>query len=178
MTDTGKLFYTGNQNRLEDCVMFDIGDKIVYPMHGAGIIEGIEEKKILGETRRYYVLKIPCGDMKIMIPVESSDDIGVRAIGDAESFSRIMDTLSAKSSDMPGNWNRRYRENMERLKTGDILEVAGVVRNLVRTDHEKKLSTGEKKLLTNARQILVSELVLISGKNPEEINEYILKAIL
>ena len=140
--------------------MYAIGDKIVYPMHGAGIVEKIEEKEILGELRKYYVLKVPCGDMKIMIPVDTSDAIGVRNIISAEEIEYILAVLHAASSKMPDNWNRRYRENMEKLKTGDLVEVAEVVRNLTRTERHKKLSAGEKKMLTNARQILLSEIVL------------------
>lgn len=143
--------------------MYTIGDKIVYPMHGAGVIEQIEEKEILGEHRQYYVLKVPCGDMKIMIPVDSSDEIGVRNIISADEIKTVLSVLADVSSEMPHNWNRRYRENMEKLKTGDAVEVAEVVRNLTRTDRKKKLSTGEKKMLTNARQILLSEMVLAGG---------------
>ena len=141
--------------------MFVIGDRIVYPMHGAGVIEQIEEKQILGEVRKYYILKVPCGDMKIMIPIESSQEIGVRAIISMDEIDEVMEVLSADSSEMSNNWNRRYRENMEKLKTGDIYNVAEVVRNLMRTDKEKKLSTGEKKMLSNAKQILISEIILV-----------------
>ena len=147
--------------------MFVIGDKIVYPMHGAGIIEQIEEKQILGEIRKYYILKVPCGDMKIMIPIESSEDIGVRAIISIEEIAEVISILSSESSEMSNNWNRRYRENMEKLKTGDIFNVAEVVRNLMRTDKEKKLSTGEKKMLTNAKQILISEMILVKDIDHE-----------
>ena len=143
--------------------MFVIGDRIVYPMHGAGIIEQIEEKKILGESRKYYILKVPCGDMKIMIPIESCNEIGVRAIISVQEVNEVIQVLAAESSEMSNNWNRRYRENMEKLKTGDIYNVAEVVRNLMRTDKEKKLSTGEKKMLSNAKQILISEIILVKG---------------
>ena len=157
--------------------MFSIGDKIVYPMHGAGIIEQIEEKKILGEIRKYYILNVPCGDMKIMIPVDSSDEIGIRSIISECELAHVMDILQDKSSEMSTNWNRRYRENMEKLKTGDVMEVAEVVRNLMRTDRQKKLSTGEKKMLTNAKQILSSEIILIKGIDLTEANNIIDKAI-
>lgn len=157
--------------------MFVIGDKIVYPMHGAGIIEEIEEKLILGESRRYYILKVPFGDMKIMIPVDSSNDIGVRSIISVDEINAVMDILSAGSSEMSNNWNRRYRENMEKLKTGDIYSVAEVVRNLMRTDREKKLSTGEKKMLSNAKQILVSEIILVKEIDPEAAEEIINKSV-
>ena len=157
--------------------MFTIGDKIVYPMHGAGIIEEIEEKKILGEIRKYYILNVPCGEMKIMIPVDSSKEIGIRAIVSDEELAQAIDILREKSSEMSANWNRRYRENMEKLKTGDVLEVAEVIRNLMRTDREKKLSTGEKKMLTNARQILSSEIILIKGIDMKEANSIIDRAV-
>jgi len=141
--------------------MFVIGDRIVYPMHGAGVIEQIEEKLILGESRRYYILRVPCGDMKIMIPIESCNEIGVRGIISVEQVTEVIEVLSAQTTEMSNNWNRRYRENMEKLKTGDIYNVAEVVRNLMRTDKEKKLSTGEKKMLSNAKQILISEIILV-----------------
>lgn len=157
--------------------MFIVGDKIVYPMHGAGIIEEIEEKKILGQTREYYILKVPCGDMKIMIPIESSAEIGVRPIIKKSMLPEIFDLLAADSTEMSSNWNRRYRENMELLKTGDICKVAEVVRNLIRTDRVKKLSTGEKKMLTNAKQILISELILVGKMTYEEADNIIETAI-
>lgn len=153
--------------------MFSIGDRIVYPMHGAGIIEQIEEKLILGESRRYYILRVPCGDMKIMIPIESSKEIGVRGIISVEQVTEVIGILSAQSSEMSNNWNRRYRENMEKLKTGDIYNVAEVVRNLMRTDKEKKLSTGEKKMLSNAKQILISEIILVKDIDHEAAEKII-----
>lgn len=153
--------------------MFDIGDKIVYPMHGAGIIEDIEVKKILGESRKYYILKVPCGDMKIMIPIESSDEIGVRGIISVEQMSSVIDILKSDSTEMSNNWNRRYRENMDKLKTGDIYNVAEVVRNLMRTDKEKKLSTGEKKMLSNAKQILISEMILVNDIDQDTASKII-----
>ena len=100
--------------------MYDIGDKVVYPMHGAGIIEEIEDKMILGEIRKYYILNVPCGDMKIMIPVDTSDQIGVREVIDERQIKIVIEVLSGKSTKMESNWNRRYRENMEKLKTGNI----------------------------------------------------------
>lgn len=146
--------------------MFSIGDKIVYPMHGAGIIEEIEEKKILDQNRKYYILRVPYGDMKIMVPVDNAEGIGVRSIISIDTLSTIISFLGAESTDMSANWNRRFRENQDKLKTGEALEVAEVIRNLMRTDVEKKLSTGEKKMLSNAKQILASEIILV--KNIEE----------
>jgi CarD family transcriptional regulator len=157
--------------------MFVIGDRIVYPMHGAGIIEQIEEKQILGEVRKYYILKVPCGDMKIMIPTESSQEIGIRAVISADEIGGVIRVLSAESSEMSSNWNRRYRENMEKLKTGDIYHVAEVVRNLMRTDKEKKLSTGEKKMLSNAKQILISEIILVKDIDHDTAERIINSAV-
>ncbi|MEN1762180.1 MULTISPECIES: CarD family transcriptional regulator [Anoxynatronum] len=146
--------------------MFKIGDRIAYPVHGAGVIEAIEERNILGENRRYYVMRMPLNDMKVMIPMENVDEIGVRPIISFEDLSHVFAVLSADVTKMPQNWNRRYRANMDRIKSGDIFEVAEVVRNLVLRDREKSLSTGERKILNNARQILISEIIL-AGNLPE-----------
>lgn len=146
--------------------MFNIGDKVVYPMHGAGVIEEIEEKNILGENRKYYIMKIPIGEMKVMVPMENIDEIGIRNVVTPVEIEDVIMLLKNPPSDMPDNWNRRYRENMDRLKSGNIYEVATVVRNLMLADKEKGLSTGERKMLANAKQILISELVL--SKNIKE----------
>ena len=140
--------------------MFSVGSKIVHPMHGAGTVQKIEEKKILGEVKQYYVLKLPCDDMQVMIPVESEQTVGIRDIVDEARARQAIEVLRQESSEMDKNWNRRYRENMGKLKTGDILQVAEVVRNLTRAGREKNLSSGEAKMLANARQILISEIIL------------------
>ena len=140
--------------------MYKIGDRVVYPMHGAGIIESIEEKEILGEKRQYYILKLPVGDMKVMIPINNCREIGLREVIDSDGVQKVMGILKEQSSNMSTNWNRRYRANLEKIKSGNIYEVAEVVRNLVNRDREKGLSSGERKMLENARQILLSELVL------------------
>jgi CarD family transcriptional regulator len=149
--------------------MFRVGDMIAHPMRGAGIIERIEEKKIEGCTRQYYVLKMPAGGMVVMIPTESSDAIGVRPIVDSETAESLMGLMSEIEADMTANWNRRYRENMQRLKSGDLIEVARVVKGLMTRDTEKGLSTGERKMLHSAKQILISELVLSQKKSYEEV---------
>ncbi|WP_041606184.1 CarD family transcriptional regulator [Halothermothrix orenii] len=153
--------------------MFKVGDKVVYPNHGAGTIVGIETKNILGEEKKYYIMKLPIGDMKVMIPVEKVEEIGVRNIIDEEEADNVLKLLKGDKSKMSQNWNRRYRANMEKLKTGDIYEVGEVVRNLTIRDHEKGLSTGEKKMLSNARQILISELVLAKDMDEKEVEEII-----
>lgn len=157
--------------------MFSIGDKILYPMHGAGIIHKIEDKDILGETRKYYMLKLPFGDMSVMIPVDNSNDIGIRPIIQAAEIDQVFSVLREVSSEMSGNWNKRQRDNMERLKTGDVMQVAAVVRDLIRFDRIKKLSTGEKKMLNNARQILESELVLAGEIELIKVDELVESAI-
>ena len=157
--------------------MFQIGDRIVYPMHGAGIIVDVEIKEILGERREYFIIRMPIGDMKVMVPVSNVDDVGVRYIIDKEEIEGVMDILKGRRSTMPQNWNRRYRMNMDRIKTGDIEEIAAVVRNLSILDDEKGLSTGERKMLGNARQMLLSELVLASGKDMPEVEKLVHDAI-
>jgi CarD family transcriptional regulator len=153
--------------------MFNIGDKVVYPMHGAGIIESIEEKEILGNKQKYYIMRMPIGNMKVMIPLESVNDIGLREVIKKEQVDMVVAVLSQHKTNMPNNWNRRYRVNMDKIKSGDILEVADVVRNLMLRDKEKGLSTGERKMLNNAKQILVSELVLVKNMGEDEIESMI-----
>jgi CarD family transcriptional regulator len=151
--------------------MYKIGDKVVYPNHGAGTIVGIETKTILDEKKEYYIMKLPIGEMKVMIPVDKIDKIGIRDVISEKKADEVFELLNGEKSKMSQNWNRRYRANQEKLKTGDIFEVAEVVRNLSIRDREKGLSTGEKKMLSNARKILISELVLAKDMNEEEISE-------
>ncbi|MGI6037372.1 MAG: CarD family transcriptional regulator [Limnochordia bacterium] len=152
---------------------FEVGDKVVYPMHGAGIIEAIEEKEILGEKHKYYIMHLPIGDMRVMLPMANVKEIGLRPVIEREDVPEVIKLLRAEQTKMSVNWNRRYRANMEKMKTGDIREVAEVVRNLVIRDNEKGLSTGERKMLETAKQILVSELILVSGKTEEEVEAHL-----
>jgi len=152
--------------------MFNIGDKVVYPMHGAGTIEGIEEKDILGEKQAYYIIKMP-GEVKVMVPTAKAEGIGVRDIIDSETANKVFKVLEEDSTEMSVSWNKRYRDNMEKIKSGDIYEVADVVRNLSFKQKEKGLSTGEKKMLLNATQILVSELSLAKNEDKETIEELV-----
>lgn len=140
--------------------MFNIGDKVVYPMHGAGVIESIEEREISGETLSYYVIKLPMGEMRAMVPLNKVEEVGLRQVIQESEIRSVLDVLKSDSSLMPLNWNHRYRANMEKIKSGSIYEVAEVVRNLSLRDRQKGLSTGEKKMYENARRILISELVL------------------
>ncbi len=153
--------------------MFNVGDRVVYPNHGAGTIVSVETKEILGDEKQYYIMKLPIGEMKVMIPVEKVEEIGIRNVISEEEADEVLGLLKGDKSKMSQNWNRRFRANMEKLKTGDIYEVAEVVRNLTIRDHEKGLSTGEKKMLNNSRQILISELVLSKDLEEEEVEELI-----
>ncbi len=149
--------------------MFNVGDKVVYPMHGAGIIEAIEEKEILGATKKYYIMKMPIGEMKVMIPLDNVKEVGLRQIIDDEGVNKVLNILKQKHSSITINWNRRYRMNMEKIKSGNIFKVAEVVRTLMLREREKGLSTGERKMLESARQILVSELVLAKGVDEDKV---------
>ncbi len=144
--------------------MFEIGDKIVYPMHGAGVVEAIEEKEVLGSKRQYYIMRMPIGNMKVMVPLDNVNEVGLRSVIGRDDVDSVISILRQEDTEMSTNWNHRYRSNMEKIKTGNIFEVAEVVRNLVHRDKEKGLSTGERKMLENARQILISEIVLAQGK--------------
>ena len=153
--------------------MYKIGDKIMYPMHGAGVIRQIKKCEILGETKDYYLLRVPCGDMEVMIPVDSCEGIGVRPVVTPEELDDALSALGHDSTEMNGNWNKRYRENMDKIKTGNIFFVAEIVRNLTRTDRNNKLSAGEKKMLSNARKILLSEIILVKDLTEEEATDLI-----
>ena len=153
--------------------MFNVGDKIVYPMHGAGTIDAIENKNILGEEQSYYVIKMP-GEVKVMVPTEKAEQIGVRSVINKEEASKVIAVLEHNETEMSQNWNKRYRDNMDKMKSGDVYEVADVVRNLAFKQIEKgSLSTGEKKMFSNAKQILISELVLAEHASAEEVEQLI-----
>ena len=128
---------------------------------------------MLGERQKYYIMQLPIGDMKVMIPMNAVDDLGLRQVIGPEEVERVYQVLQGEETAMSSNWNRRYRANMEKIKSGDIYEVAEVVRNLTIRDIEKGLSTGERKMLDTARQILVSELVIAQNSTREEVEEAI-----
>ena len=122
--------------------MFNVGDKVVYPMHGAGVIESIEEKEILGDRKKYYVMKMPIGDMKVMVPMDNILRVGLREVIDKEMLEQVFVVLKDHSEEMSTNWNRRYRDNLDKIKSGNILDVAGVVRNLTLRDRGKDFPRG------------------------------------
>lgn len=156
----------------EGIKMFNVGDYIVYPMHGAGTVDAIEEKNILGEKQSYYIIKMP-GEVKVMVPTSKAEEVGVRSIIDKNSAQRVFKILEEDETEMAQNWNKRYRDNMDKMKSGDIYEVADVVRNLTFKQKEKGLSTGEKKMLLNARQILISELALVQSSSQDEVENLV-----
>ena len=157
--------------------MFQVGDKIVHPMHGAGVIDSIVQKKVNGVVRDYYILKLPVGGMLVMIPTANSEEIGVRPVIKGEEADRVIAAIPGIKVDMIPNWNQRYRENMLRLKSGNLLEVARVVKGLMLRDEQRGLSTGERKMLHSAKQILISELVLSQDLSYETVEERINRAL-
>lgn len=153
--------------------MFRVGDKVVYPMHGAGTIEAIEEREVLGEIRQYYVMHMPVGNMKVYIPLNSVDNLGLREVISRSQVPDVLRVLEVKDSTADLAWNRRYRANLEKIRSGNILEVAQVVRSLYQRDKEKGLSAGEKKMYENACQILTSEIVLTGVVGEGQVKQWL-----
>ncbi len=149
--------------------MFRVGDRVCYPMHGVGVIEAIEDREVLGVSAEYYVLRFVLGKMTAMVPVATAERVGLRAIITQEECERVMAFLREEPETECYNWNRRYRENYEKLRGGDIYDVAGVVKCLQRRDEEKGLSAGERKMLVSARQVLVTEIAEASGREAEDV---------
>lgn len=157
--------------------MFKIGDKIVYPMHGAGIIDSVETKEFLGEEKEYFILKMPIGNMDISIPKANINKMNIRDVISKKEGEKILAILEQDPKDLNSNWNLRYRENQEILKTGDIFKIANMVRDLVALDDDKGLSTTEKKLLNRARRIMASELVMSGSLERDEAEKMIDESI-
>ncbi|MDY3007074.1 CarD family transcriptional regulator [Anaerococcus sp. AGMB00486] len=157
--------------------MFKIGDKIVYPMHGAGTIDSVEIKEFLGEEKEYFILKMPIGNMDISIPKSNINNMNIRDVISKKEGEEVLAILNGDPKDLNSNWNIRYRENQEILKTGDIFKIANMVRDLVALDDEKGLSTTEKKLLNRARRIMASELVMAGSLDRKEAEKIIDESI-
>ena len=151
--------------------MYKIGDSVVYPMHGAGVIEDIEQKEILGKMQSYYVMRMPIGDMKVMVPMDNAVEIGMRDVICKAQAEKVLESFRTSETDVIQNWSKRFRDNMGRIKSGDIFEVCGVVKSLMLRDRQKGLSTGERKMLSNAKQILISEIVVATGVTHDEIEQ-------
>lgn len=147
---------------------FDVGDKVVYPHHGAAVIERRETRTAFGEEKEYFFLRLSYGDLTAMVPVDNTDEVGLREVIDADEVSEVFDLLGKKDARMPTNWSRRFKNHAEKLKSGDVYEVAEVVRNLSQRDAEKGLSAGEKRMLAKAREILISELIFALDVPAEE----------
>ncbi len=148
--------------------MFDVGDKVVYPHHGAAVVVKREEREDFhGERREYLVLRLAYGDLTLMVPADATDGVGLREVINDEEVEEVFAVLRKKEARMPTNWSRRYKNHSEKLRSGDIYQVAEVVRNLSIRDKDKGLSAGEKRMLSRARQILVSELTFALGVDEE-----------
>ena len=156
---------------------FEVGETVVYPHHGAALIEAIETRTIKGEEKMYLVLKVAQGDLTVRVPADNAEYVGVRDVVGQDGLERVFEILKAPHTEEPTNWSRRYKANVEKIASGDVNKVAEVVHDLWRRDRERGLSAGEKRMLAKARQILVSELALAEGTN-EDKAESILDEVL
>ena len=149
--------------------MFSIGDLVVHPMHGAGVIDDIVRERVAGTTKEYYVFKMPMGGLILKIPTENSQVIGIRKVISKGEADELLDEIPSIAVEHNANWNKRYQENLLRLKSGDLREVAQVIKGLMRRDTLRGLSTGERKMLHSAKQIMISELVLVLGSDYKSV---------
>jgi len=152
---------------------FEVGDNVVYPHHGAGVVAKREARDMMGESRDYLTIKILHNDMTVMVPADNAHLAGLRRVIDEEAVQRVIGVLTGEVSEMPKNWNRRFKYNREKIKTGDVYELAEVVRNLAIREWEKGLSTGEKQMYTRAKKILASEFMYALDKDEDGAEEYI-----
>ena len=150
-----------------------IGDIVVYPMHGAGVIDGIESTEVAGIEKSYYILKLPVGNLKLMLPIDRIDELELRDVIDKSKVDEVEKVLRSKAEHTQGSWNKRFQAILDRMKSGDILDVAAVARNLSMQYRSRKISSGEKRLMDLSRQILISELVYACEKSPEEVTVWI-----
>ena len=148
--------------------MFQVGDKVVYPHHGAGTVVKKESREVLGQKREYLTIQILHNDMTVNVPCENADKVGLRRVIDEEMVEKVLKALTGSGTVMPKNWNRRFKHNRDKMKTGDIFELAEVVRNLALRDGEKGLSTGEKQMYVKAKKILASELMYAKEMDEDE----------
>lgn len=157
---------------------FKVGDQVVYPHHGVATIEKIEEKDVLGEKKTYLVLRLDTGDLTLMVPADNVEDVGIRDTIEKDQVDKVLKILKkGEITDQAENWSRRFKANQERIRSGDIQQVAEVVRNLSLREREKGLSTGEKRMLNKAREILTGELAVAMSVDTEEAEEVLEKAI-
>ena len=153
--------------------MYKVGDKVVYPHHGAGTVVKKEKREVLGEKREYLTIKILHNDMTVNVPAENAEAVGLRKVIGEDMVKVVVKALTGGGTQMPKNWNRRFKHNRDKMKTGDILELAEVVRNLSLRDSEKGLSTGEKQMFVKAKKILASELMYAKDMDEEEAAEWL-----
>ena len=153
--------------------MYKVGDKVVYPHHGAGTVVKKEKREVLGEKREYLTIKILHNDMTVNVPSENAEKVGLRKVIGEDMVKVVVKVLLGGSTEMPKNWNRRFKHNRDKMKTGDVLELAEVVRNLALRDHEKGLSTGEKQMYVKAKKILASELMYAKAMTEDEAHEWL-----
>jgi CarD family transcriptional regulator len=153
--------------------LFKVGAKVVYPHHGAGTVVKKESREVLGTKRDYLTIRILHNDMTVQVPAENAEAVGLRPVIDEKMVEVVVKALKGGGTQMPKNWNRRFKHNRDKMKTGDVLELAEVVRNLSLRDHEKGLSTGEKQMFVKAKKILASELMYAKGMDAEEAAEWL-----
>jgi CarD family transcriptional regulator len=153
--------------------LYKVGDKVVYPHHGAGTVVKREKREVLGEKREYLTIKILHNDMTVNVPAENAERVGLRKVIDEEAVKKVVKYLTSGGTEMPKNWNRRFKHNRDKMKTGDIYELAEVVRNLALRDGEKGLSTGEKQMYVKAKKILASELMYAKTMSEDEALEWL-----
>jgi CarD family transcriptional regulator len=157
--------------------LFRVGDKVIYPHHGAAVIKGLEEKEVLGEKKKYFILRLSYGDLTLMVPADNTEEVGIRDVIKRDELDKVFKVMRSKECRMPSNWSRRFKTHVEKLRSGDIYQVAEVVRNLARREKEKGLSAGEKRMLTKARQILVSEVVFAANVKEDEAEKMLDKVL-
>ena len=157
---------------------FEVGDSVVYPHHGAGKVLKKEMKEVLGEKREYLTIKILHNDMTVMVPTANASVAGLRRVIDEETLQKVLAVLQDRCSEMPKNWNRRFKHNRDKIKTGDIYELAEVVRNLAIREHQKGLSTGEKQMYTRAKKVLASEMMYALDMDEEHVDAHLSAVIL
>jgi CarD family transcriptional regulator len=169
----GRLFWRKSGDQEGGSGLYKVGDKVVYPHHGAGTVVKKETREVLGQKREYLTIKILHNDMTVQVPSENAEAVGLRRVIGEKEVGVVLKALTGGSTEMPKNWNRRFKHNRDKMKTGDILELAEVVRNLSLRDHEKGLSTGEKQMFVKAKKILASELMYAKSMDEDECAEWL-----
>jgi len=153
--------------------MYELGAKVVYPLHGVGMIDSIEDKTVLGEQRVYYIIKLTISDMTVMIPINKSDQLGLRLVVDDKDVKKALKVIGGASTEMDEDWKSRYQHNFEKIKSGSIFSVAEVVRNLFHRNKIKELSIMEKKLYENAFRLLVDEISYVKNLDKEDVQNIV-----